>query len=95
MNWCIKLRGCHRAYQSNVELSFGVNINCKINYNNNFAGYDISQTSIILADVNDEESLSSMCRLTKMVLNCVGPVSIMMLLPSIKLFHAFCKCFIS
>ncbi|XP_014667904.1 PREDICTED: saccharopine dehydrogenase-like oxidoreductase isoform X2 [Priapulus caudatus] len=36
-------------------------------------GNDVTGTSIIIADVADEESLLSMCRLTRMILNCVGP----------------------
>ncbi|XP_002732534.1 saccharopine dehydrogenase-like oxidoreductase [Saccoglossus kowalevskii] len=36
-------------------------------------GYSLSNIDVIIADVADEESLESMCKQTKLVLNCVGP----------------------
>jgi len=39
-----------------------------------FIGKDLFELPIIIADVNDEASLLSMCRQAKVVINCVGPV---------------------
>lgn len=39
-------------------------------------GDDYSGVDILIADVNDEESLMSMCSQAHLVLNCVGPVSL-------------------
>ena len=50
-------------------------------------GYDIQEVGIILADVEDEESLNGMCSRANIILNCVGPVS-RILLFFLKLLHA-------
>lgn len=42
---------------------------------------DFSDTNIIIADVNDYESLVSMAKKAKVVINCVGPVSILCFYP--------------
>lgn len=34
---------------------------------------DLTQTPVVIADVNDEKSILSMCIATEVVLNCVGP----------------------
>ncbi|CAH0723479.1 unnamed protein product, partial [Brenthis ino] len=36
-------------------------------------GKDLSQTKIIIADVNDKQSLMAMCSQTKILINCCGP----------------------
>jgi len=41
----------------------------------NISGKDLEETPIIIADVANEESLAEMCKQAKVVLNCVGPVS--------------------
>lgn len=40
---------------------------------NSEIGYDIQDVGIILADVEDEESLNGMCSRANIILNCVGP----------------------
>lgn len=40
-----------------------------------FAGQELEETPIIIADVGNSESLAEMCKQAKVVLNCIGPVS--------------------
>lgn len=39
-----------------------------------YSGKDLSDLPIIIADVSSEDSLLSMCKQARVVLNCVGPV---------------------
>lgn len=41
-----------------------------------WAGKDLSDLATIIADVSDEKSLQEMCSQAKVILNCVGPVSL-------------------
>lgn len=44
-------------------------------------GRDLThEAHVIIADVNDEASLNLMCSSAKIVLNCVGPVSLFLVL---------------
>ena len=56
------------------------------------SGKDYSGIDIVMADVNDEESLKSMCSQTRMVLNCVGPVCVKNFM---NIFHPINKKFIA
>lgn len=38
-------------------------------------GLDLKNVGVIVADVNNEQSLISMAKQAKVVINCVGPVS--------------------
>lgn len=38
-------------------------------------GLDLAKAELLVVDVNDEESLKKMAAQTKVVINCVGPVS--------------------
>ena len=48
---------------------FFVNLFCLV------LGYDTQDVGIITANVSDEDSLNAMCSKAQIILNCVGPVS--------------------
>ena len=40
------------------------------------AGRDVTgEAGVLIADINDQESLKNMCSMAKVVISCVGPVS--------------------
>ena len=51
------------------------------------AGRNLEHVEILVADVSDQDSLDKMAGRSKVVLNCVGPVSIRIRIRLIGLFH--------
>ncbi|KFM57551.1 Saccharopine dehydrogenase-like oxidoreductase, partial [Stegodyphus mimosarum] len=60
INWCVAGRNLEKLQETLRDIGSSIS-------------KDLSDINILIADVNNDSSLDSMCTSTKLVLNCVGP----------------------